>query len=93
MGDTDLNHWCTVCLARCKHEPAVFVASGPTIIPNHPMQWFECANHDADDNLAGKTRAKLEPLGPWLERIEREVMRLPEGQLWDRADRVRTRQQ
>lgn len=53
---------------RCG-KPARFVASGPEDIPRHPLQWFECGDHDATDNLAGVVRQKLEPLDEWLARI------------------------
>lgn len=68
---------CTVCNGRNRTgRPAAFVASGPSEIVDLPgggvmserIQWFECGEHDATDNLADVTRETLEPLAEWFAR-------------------------
>lgn len=98
---------CTVCLYLGKDTPARFVASGDETIPGHPMQWFECGEH-SDHDHPDFPRKSLEPLEQWLERHGLAdyydaatadaldavpKMAVPEGYLWDRADRVKTRPQ
>ncbi len=46
---------CTNCGA-----PAQYVAADDS-----GLAWFECGAHDANDNLAGSPRVKLEPIAEW----------------------------
>jgi hypothetical protein len=57
---------CTSC--QPKTVPAKFVASAAEVIPGHPMQWFECGEHEPTDNLAGELRVSLEPIEDWFKR-------------------------
>lgn len=50
---------CTNCGA-----PARYVAGDDS-----GLQWFECGEHTADDNLAGSPRTTLEPLEEWRSRL------------------------
>jgi len=74
MTDEAPERWCTVCtLLTERRVPAKFVASGPEDIPGHPMQWYECGEHDNDTHplSAGDPsfrRVTLEPIEQWFKR-------------------------
>ena len=65
--------WCTVCMLADKKVLAKFVASGPEDIPGHPMQWFDCGEHDNDAHPCYPDdprfqRMTLEPIDQWFKR-------------------------
>jgi hypothetical protein len=63
----NIERCCTVCMLRGKRVKATHIATGPTIVPRHPTQWFECGNHSNQDH-PDYPRMHLEPLTTWLER-------------------------
>lgn len=55
---------CTVCLANNARVDARFVATAAD-----GLQWYECGEHEADDNVARTLRVSLEPIDEWFARI------------------------
>jgi hypothetical protein len=55
--------WCTTCLGKHVDKEAVYVAADKV-----GLEWFECADHDCRDNLAGVERTTLTPIEDWFNR-------------------------
>ncbi len=56
---------CTVCNANGNlGRPAKFVATDADFV-----QWYECGEHAATDNVLGTLRIYLEPIDEWFRRI------------------------
>jgi len=51
---------CTQCLARGIRVTAWYVAADGVC-----LEWFECDEHDATDNVAGVTRTTRTPIAEW----------------------------
>lgn len=55
---------CTVCLRHRTQVAARFVAKDA-----EGMEWYECGEHEPDDNVAGVVRVSLTPIDEWFARI------------------------
>jgi hypothetical protein len=55
---------CTVCLSHDKRVDARFVATD-----TDGLQWYECGDHEAHDNVAGSTRVSLTDIDEWFATI------------------------
>lgn len=71
--------WCTSCAP--KKVLARFVASAERGPSGRALQWFECGEHSATDNLAGEARISLEPIDQWFERNLADEDTKPESAL------------
>lgn len=55
---------CSTCSSRGISRRAEYVASD-----DDDLNWFECANHEFDDNLAQTKRIRREPINAFLSRL------------------------
>jgi len=60
LGEQPEPYPCLMCQSRAERVDAGMVATAAD-----GLQWFECNEHDATDNIAGVTRTKLETIAAW----------------------------